>query len=237
MKLPKVLVLIMVAGLIALLFLLDPRQYFEFGYIRDQQASLNNYFSLHPFKTVTLFFIMYIILTGLSLPVAGIMMIASGAVFGLLLGTVVASFATAIGSTLAFLTSRYLLSDFVLKRYSDKLENINHGIRTDGVLYLFLLRQSSIIPSFMLNILMGLTPISIQGFYLASQAGMLAVTVIFVNAGTQVASISGPADILSFRVICSFILIGMFPLFAKKAAVYIKRYLNNNLRSSDIPSD
>jgi len=236
-KLPRVLILIILAGLIALFFLLDPRHYFEFEYIRDQQASLYNYYSSHPFKTVTIFFIMYILLTGLSLPVTGILMIASGAIFGLLLGTVLASFASAIGCTVAFLTSRYLLRDYILKRYSDKLETINQGIRTDGVLYLFLLRQSSLIPSFMLNILMGLTPISVKGFYLSSQAGMLAVTIIFVNAGTQIATITGPAEVLSFRVISSFILIGLFPLLAKKAVVYIKTHLTHSHCTSDITAD
>jgi uncharacterized membrane protein YdjX (TVP38/TMEM64 family) len=225
------------AGLIVLFFLMGPVHYFEFEYIRDQQASLHHYYSSHPFKTITIFFIMYILLTGISLPVAGILMIVSGAIFGVLLGTVIASFASAIGSTLAFLTSRYLLSDLIHKRYSDKLETINQGIRTDGILYLFLLRQSSIIPSFMLNILMGLTPISVKGFYLASQAGMLAVTVIFVNAGTQIATISAPAEILSFRVICSFILVGLFPLFAKKAVVYFKRHLTNNHGTTNITAD
>jgi uncharacterized membrane protein YdjX (TVP38/TMEM64 family) len=165
--------------------------------------------------------------------VAGILMIACGAIFGLIGGIIIASFASAIGATLAFLTSRYLLHDFIQRRYSDKLETVNKGIKTDGVLYLFLLRQSSIIPSFMLNILMGLTPISTSRFYIATQTGMLAVTVIFVNAGTQLATINEPSEILSMRVMVSFLLLGLFPLLTKKTIVYIKKFRSKHHYSGD----
>ena len=135
----------------------------------------------------------------------------------MLFGTVLVSFASTIGATLAFLASRFLFRDFIQNRFSDKLKVINRGIEKDGAFYLFTLRLVPAFPFFIINLVMGLTPNRTLTFALVSQIGMLAATIVFVNAGTQLAKISGLGDILSPQLIASFVLLGLFPLIAKKS--------------------
>jgi len=155
-------------------------------------------------------------------PGAAILTLAGGAIFGLLWGTVLVSFASSLGATLAFLTSRFLLRDAIQRRFGDRLKTINEGVAKDGAFYLFTLRVVPLFPFFVVNLLMGLTPISLATFYLVSQAGMLPATIVYVLAGTQIAQITSLRGILSPGLVGAFVLLGLFPLIAKKTMAYLK---------------
>jgi pyruvate/2-oxoglutarate dehydrogenase complex dihydrolipoamide dehydrogenase (E3) component/uncharacterized membrane protein YdjX (TVP38/TMEM64 family) len=162
------------------------------------------------------FFLAYIAATGLSLPGATLLTLAAGAIFGLLWGTLLVSFASALGATAAFLLSRFLLRDWVQARFGARLRAINDGVANEGAFYLFTLRIVPAVPFFMVNLAMGPTPIPVRTFYWVSQLGMLPATLIYVNAGTQLAAIDSPAGILSPALLGAFVLLGIFPLIAKK---------------------
>jgi len=175
-----------------------------------------------PLLVAGAFFIIYVIVTGLSLPGAAVMSLAAGALFGLLWGTIIVSFASSIGATLAFLVSRFILRDTVQNRFAARLKTINEGIEKNGTFYLFTLRLVPIFPFFLINLLMGLTPIRTVTFYAVSQIGMLAATVVFINAGTQLAQLESLSDVLSPTLLASFVLLGIFPLLAKKVVAIIQ---------------
>ncbi len=207
--------LALVALAIAAFFVLPVQQYLSLAYLKSRQAALDDYFHAHPLVTGAAFFAAYVAVTGLSLPGAAVMTLAAGAIFGLLWGTIVVSFASTIGATLAFLVSRFLLRDFVQGRFRDRLRAINAGIERDGVFYLFTLRLVPAFPFFVINLVMGLTPMRTRTFYWVSQLGMLAGTVVYVNAGTQLARLDSLSGILSPGLIASFTLLGIFPLIAR----------------------
>ena len=217
--------LILVAGLAALVaafFMFDLGQYFSLAYLKSQQAAIGEITGTHPLLAAGGFFLLYVAVTGLSLPGAAIMTLAAGAIFGLLWGTVIVSFASSIGATLAFLVSRFLLRDAVQAKFGEKLKAINAGIDKDGAFYLFTLRLVPAFPFFIINLVMGLTSIRTPTFYWVSQLGMLAGTIVYVNAGTQIAQIESAAGILSPALIASFTLLGIFPLIARKIVAMIK---------------
>jgi len=220
----KQLLLALLAALTGAFFLLDLHSQINFDTLKASQALLADYNGQHPYKTAGGFFLLFVVLTGMSLPVAGILIMASGVIFGLLWGTIIASFASTFGATLAFLCSRYLFRDIVVHKFETKLARINQGIEADGIFYLFLLRQIPLFPAFMINILMGVTSIRASHFYLTTQLGMLPFTIVFVNAGTQIASINGPADVLSPRLLISLLLAGIFPLLAKLLVRRLKKF-------------
>jgi dihydrolipoamide dehydrogenase len=222
MKTSKVLVLVAVAALIGGFFLFDLGQYFSLDFFKSQQAAIDAYFQANPLRTVVVFFAIYVAVTGLSLPGAAIMTLVAGAIFGLLWGTVIVSFASTIGATLAFLVSRFVLRDSVQSRFGDSLRAINQGVEKDGAFYLFTLRLVPVFPFFVINLVMGLTPIRTWTFFWVSQVGMLAGTVVYVNAGLQIAAIDSLSGILSPALIASFALLGIFPLIAKKVVELIK---------------
>jgi pyruvate/2-oxoglutarate dehydrogenase complex dihydrolipoamide dehydrogenase (E3) component/uncharacterized membrane protein YdjX (TVP38/TMEM64 family) len=168
-----------------------------------------------PASAVAGFFLVYVAVTALSLPGAAIMTLAAGAIFGLGRGTLIVSFASAIGASLAFLSSRYLLRGCVKSRFGRRVEAIDRGIARDGAFYLLTLRLIPAFPFFLINLAMGLTAMRLVTFYLVSQAGMLPGTIVYVNAGTQLARIESTGDILSPALIGSFVLLGLFPLLAK----------------------
>ena len=161
-------------------------------------------------------------MTGLSLPGAAIMTLVGGAIFGLLWGTVIVSFASAIGATLAFLASRYLFRDAIQAKFGDKLGAINRGVEKEGAFYLFALRLVPAFPFFVINLVMGLTPMKTWTYYWVSQLGMLAGTIVYVNAGTQIARIESLAGLVSPGLIGSFVLLGVFPLIAKRVVDWLK---------------
>ncbi len=212
----------MVAALIIAFFVFDLGQFLSLEYFKAQQASIMAQFHANPWQVVLIYFTVYVAVTGLSLPGAAIMTMAGGAIFGLLWGTVIISFASTIGATLAFLVSRLLLYDWVQGKFGDRLTTINEGVEKDGAFYLFTLRLVPAFPFFLINLLMALTPIRVLTFYLVSQIGMLAGTIVYVNAGTQIAKIEGLSGILSPGLIVSFTLLGLFPLIAKKVVDFMK---------------
>jgi len=211
----KIIILTGLIILIALFFYFGLDQWLSFDNLKQQQASINTAIKQDPVTITLLYFIGYVIVTTLSLPGALIMTLAGGALFGLIYGTIVVSFASSIGATLAFLVSRYFFRDTVQKRYGGKLKTINDGIKRDGVFYLFTLRLVPVFPFFLINLIMGLTPIKATSFYWVSQVGMLAGTIIYVNAGTQLSQLDSPGGILSPGLLFSFVLLGLFPLLAR----------------------
>ena len=212
----KILILAVVAGLIVVYFVFDLGQYLDLDYFKQQQERIMAYRESFPIRTAAIFFITYILVTGLSLPGAAIATLIGGAIFGLLWGTVLVSFASVIGASCAFLVSRHILRDTIQSRYGDRLRTINEGCEKDGAVYLFTLRMVPLFPFFLINLLMGLTPMRLGMFFIVSQIGMLPGTIVYVNAGTQLAKIDSLGSILSPALIASFVLLGIFPLISKK---------------------
>ena len=191
-------------------------RYLSLEFIKSQQGQLEAWRAANPLVAALTFFGIYIAVTALSLPGATILTLAAGAIFGLGWGSLIASFAASIGATLAFLISRLVLRDWVQARFGERLAAINDGVRRDGAFYLFTLRVVPLFPFFLINLAMGLTQIGVLTFYWVSQLGMLVGTVVYVNAGTQLARIDKLSDVLSPGVLASLALLGLFPLIAKK---------------------
>jgi dihydrolipoamide dehydrogenase len=217
MKAGKLVVLAVIVAGIAAFFVFDLKQYFSLEYFQQQRATIEGYRDSHPLQAALAFFAVYVLVTGLSLPGAAILTLVAGAVFGLLWGTVIVSFASSIGATLAFLASRYLLRDWVQARFGDKLKPINEGVAKEGAFYLFALRLVPAFPFFVINLVMGLTTIKTVTFYWVSQLGMLAGTIVYVYAGTQLGQFK-----ISPGLVAAFVLLGIFPLVAKKTLDAIK---------------
>lgn len=218
----KIIIVAIVAALIASFFIFDLGQYFTLDYFKSQRAAIDSYYQENPFKVAGIFFVVYIAVAALSLPGATILTLAGGAIFGLLTGLILVSFASSIGATIAFLVSRFVLRDSVQKKFGNNLSSLNAGIEKEGGFYLFTIRLIPAFPFFVVNLLMGLTPIKTWTFYWVSQLGMLAGTAVFVNAGTQLAKVESIGDILSPALLFSFILLGVFPLIAKKIIDTVK---------------
>jgi len=193
----------------------DLGRYLNLEYLKARQADIDAFYHEHPVMVLAAYFAAYVAITGLSLPGAAIMTLAGGAVFGLLWGTVVVSFASTLGATVAFVVSRYILRDGIQRRYGDRLKTINAGVERDGGFYLFTMRLVPAFPFFVINLVMGLTPMRTLTFAWVSQVGMLPGTVVYVNAGTQLGRIESLQGILSPTLIGSFVLLGVFPLIAK----------------------
>jgi pyruvate/2-oxoglutarate dehydrogenase complex dihydrolipoamide dehydrogenase (E3) component/uncharacterized membrane protein YdjX (TVP38/TMEM64 family) len=229
MRRSRIFVLAIIAILVVGFFAFDLGQYFSLAFFKSKQAEIDAFYRANPAQTALIFFLVYVAVTGLSLPGAAIMTLVAGAIFGVLWGTVIVSFASTIGATLAFLASRFLFRDLVQKRFGRSLVAVNRGVEKDGAFYLFTLRLVPAFPFFVINLVMGLTPIGTLTFFLVSQVGMLAGTVVYVNAGTQLAQIQSLSGILSPELIASFTLLGVFPLIAKKVVdiVNARKVLKN----------
>lgn len=213
----KLLVLAVIAAAITAFFVFDLKQYVSLDYFQAQRAAIEAQVQAYPLRTALLFFGAYVAVTGLSLPGAAIMTLIAGALFGLLWGTVIVSFASTLGATLAFLASRFLLRDWVQQRFGDRLRPINEGIAREGAFYLFALRLVPAFPFFVINLVMGLTPIRTSTYYWVSQLGMFAGTLVYVYAGTQLGAFK-----ISAGLLLAFALLGIFPLLAKKALDALK---------------
>ncbi len=218
----KVVIVLIITVLAWVFFTYDLSSYLSLENLKVQQRGFQSFYADNQFLTISVYMLIYILVAALSLPGAGVMSLAGGALFGLLVGVIIVSFASSIGATLAFLFSRFLFRDWVQKKFGDKLSTINKGIEKEGGFYLFTLRLVPYFPFFVINLLMGLTPIRIPVFYAVSQLGMLAATIVFVNAGTQLARIESVKEILSLELIISFTLLGVFPLIAKKIVSVLK---------------
>lgn len=197
-------------------------EFLSFEGLKQYQATLAGLYEKSPVSTLLVFFLVYVITTGLSLPGAAILTLAAGAIFGVFIGTVVVSFASTIGATAAFLASRFLFKEAIQKKFASKIDTINRGIDRDGAFYLFTLRLVPIFPFFLINLVMGVTTIRTLIFFFVSQVGMLAGTVVYVNAGTQLAQISSLQGILSPGLLLSFGLIGVLPILSKSIIAWIK---------------
>ena len=213
----RIALVLVIAALVAAFFALGLQRYFSFAYFQQQRATIDAYFSAHPVATAAVFFAGYVAVTGLSLPGAAIMTLVAGALFGLAWGTVIVSFASSLGATLAFLVSRFVLRDWVQAKFGDKLKPINDGVAREGAFYLFALRLVPVFPFFVINLVMGLTPIRARTFYWVSQLGMLAGTIAYVYAGTQLGQFR-----LSPGLVAAFVILGVFPLVAKKVLDVLK---------------
>jgi pyruvate/2-oxoglutarate dehydrogenase complex dihydrolipoamide dehydrogenase (E3) component/uncharacterized membrane protein YdjX (TVP38/TMEM64 family) len=213
----RIAVVALIGAAVAAFFIFDLRQYFTLAYFESQRAAIQAYRGAHPVQAALAFFAVYVAVAAASLPGAAILTLVAGAVFGLLWGTVIVSFASSLGATLAFLSSRYVLRDTLQARYGDKLKAINEGVEREGAFYLFALRLVPAFPFFVVNLLMGLTPIATRTFYWVSQVGMLPGTLVYVYAGTQLGQFR-----LSPGLVAAFVLLGLFPLAAKKALDAIK---------------
>ena len=202
-------------------FYFDLSQYLSLEYIKSQQQQVDQYYAENKALTIAGYFLIYVLVAGASLPGAAILTLAGGALFGLLNGLIIISFASTIGASLAFVVSRYLFRESIQQRFGDSLKSVNDGIDKDGAFYLFALRLVPVFPFFVINLVMGLTPIKLKTFYWVSQVGMLAGTIVYVNAGTQLAQIDSASGILSPSLLVSFALLGLLPLIGKKVVALI----------------
>ena len=198
-------------------------KFFDLNFVKTQLESIQSFNSKNFKLSLLLYFVIYSLTVALSIPGAVILTLIGGAVYGVFWGTLVASFASSIGATLAFFVSRILLRDWVLGRFGKYFEAINRGIEREGVFYLFALRMVPLFPFFAVNLLMGLTTIRATSFYIVSQIGMLLGTVVYVNAGSQLATINNLSGIVSPNVVLSLACVGLSPLVAKYVLSVIKR--------------
>ena len=212
----RIALLALIAALVAGFFILDLGQYLTLDYIKSQQAQLDGLVAAQPLVIAAAYFLIYVLVTAVSLPGAAIMTLAAGAMFGLWWGLLLVSFASTIGATLAMLVARFVLRDQVSRRFERQINGINKGVEREGAFYLFTLRLVPLFPFFAINLIMGLTKISVPVYFVVSQVGMLAGTLVFVNAGTQLAQVESLAGIISPELLLSFALLGVFPLLGKK---------------------
>jgi uncharacterized membrane protein YdjX (TVP38/TMEM64 family) len=219
----KIFVILLIIAVAFVFFAFDLDTMLTLENIKTSQADFIQWRDSAPVMVSLIFFLVYVVVTALSLPGAVVMTLAAGGFFGLIWGFFIVSFASTFGATLAFLASRYLLRESVQKRFGHRLEPINKGIEREGAFYLFTLRLVPIFPFFLINLLMGLTPIKTITYYWVSQVGMLAGTLVYINAGTQLAKIEGLSGILSPGLLFSFALLGIFPLIAKKITALLKK--------------
>lgn len=213
----KLIIVVVLIAAIAAFFYFDVKQYLSLDYFKTQQASINAYYQANPAATIAIYMAIYIAIAALSLPGAAVATLIGGALFGVVTGVVVVSFASTIGATLAFLASRLVLGEWVQSKWGDRLKPLNDGVEKEGAFYLFALRLVPAVPFFLVNLLMGLTKIRTWTFYWVSQVGMFAGTVVYVYAGTQLGQFK-----VSWQLLLAFALLGIFPIIAKRVLDGIK---------------
>ncbi len=215
-----------IIALIAAFFIFDLQQYFSLEYLKSQKEALDGLYSDKPILVAGAFFLIYVAFAALALPAATILTLAGGAIFGFWTGIFLVSFASSIGATLAFIFTRFLFHDAIEAKFGDRLETVNQGIEKDGAFYVFGMRLVPLFPFVVVNSLLALTKLKAWTFYWASQIGMLAGTAVYVNAGTQLAQIDSLAGIANPKLIGSFVLLGIFPIIAKKALGFLQNRKN-----------
>jgi uncharacterized membrane protein YdjX (TVP38/TMEM64 family) len=218
----KIVVVVVIIAVITGFRLFGLGDYFTLDYIKESQERLAALYVKNTAAVIAFYMAIYILAASLSLPGAVILTLAGGALFGLLVGTIVVSFASTIGATLACLVSRFILRDWIQKKFGDKLRTINEGVEREGAFYLFTMRLIPVIPFWLINLAMGLTKMPLRTFFWVSQIGMLGGTIVYVNAGKELAKIDSPAGILSPTLIFSFVLLGIFPIAAKRLLKFYK---------------
>lgn len=225
--LKKIIIVLIIAGCIAAFFIFDLNKYFTLSYIKESRENFYTFYADNRVLTVSMYMLLYIAITALSLPGATIMTLGGGALFGFVIALTAVSFASTIGATLACFVSRYLLRGWVEEKFGDKLSVINRGLEKEGIFYLFMLRLIPAFPFFMINLLMGLTRIKLTTFYWVSQVGMFAGTAVYVNAGKELGKIDSLSGILSPGLIISFVILGIFPLALKKGIGWYRSKTGN----------
>ena len=208
--------------LIVLFKVLGLGQYLTLDYLKSSQEKFAILYNNNQIAVIAVYMLIYIAVTALSLPGAAVMTLAGGAMFGFWVGFIVVSFASTIGATLACFVARFLLRDWVQNKFGDKLTAINEGIAKEGAFYLFSLRLVPIFPFFIINLVLGLTNMNLLTFYWVSQVGMLPGTMVYVNAGKELAKIDSLSGILSPGLILSFVILGLFPITVKKLLAWYK---------------
>lgn len=224
--------LLIIAALVVVVILfktLGLGQYLTLDYLKASQDKFSQLYGENSLAVIASYMAIYIAVTALSLPGAAVMTLAGGALFGFWIGLVVVSFASTIGATLACFVARFLLRDWVQNRFGDKLSTINKGIEKEGAFYLFSLRLVPIFPFFVINLAMGLSTMKLLTFYWVSQIGMLAGTMVYVNAGKELGQIESLSGILSPGLIISFVILGLFPIAVKKLLTIYKKKTNKLL--------
>lgn len=219
----KLAIVLLLVTAVVCYFVFDLGQYLSLEFIQSRLAETQSFKEENFALAAFIYFAGYVIATGLSIPGAIFVTLLGGAIFGVFWGTLLVSFASSIGATGAFLASRLLLRDWVQSKFGDYLAPINRGMEKDGTFYLFSIRMVPVFPYFMVNLLMGLTPIKTSSYYLASQTGMFASTIVFVNAGAELAKITSLSGLVSGSLLFSFALLGMLPLLAKFVLGVMKR--------------
>ncbi|MCY3885830.1 MAG: TVP38/TMEM64 family protein [Gammaproteobacteria bacterium] len=222
MKPVQITLLVALVVAVICFFALGLTEYFSLSYLQEQRMRILDFYRENPVVTILLFILVYVALTGLSIPSATALTLLAGAIFDLVVGVIVVSFASVVGASIAFAFARYLFRDLVRTKFSDQLDTINRGIEKDGAFYLFAIRLVPIIPYFVVNVAMSLTTIRLWTFFWVSCIGMLAGTTVFVNAGSQLGQLDSLSGILSPGLIGSLILLGIFPLLAKRALSYLR---------------
>lgn len=217
----KIIIIALILAIVFICWLANIGHYLNLAFIQQNLATFKTFYAEHTLLTLLGFFMAYVVIIALSIPGAVLMTLLAGALFGITIGTVLVSFASNLGAMLAFLTSRYLLRETVQRRFGRFFDTINTGIERDGSFYLFTLRLVPAFPFFAINLLMGLTKIRTWTFYWVSQIGMLAGTIVYINAGRALGSLNHIGEIATPSILLSFALLGIFPWIVK---ALLKRY-------------
>ena len=219
----RIIIVLGITILVAVFIAFDLDRYLSLSYIKESRASFQELYNNNRILIIGIYMIIYVVVTALSLPGAAVMTLAGGALFGFVTGTIVVSFASSIGATWACFVARFLLRDWVQNKFGERLTPINRGIENEGAFYLFSLRLIPVFPFFLINLAMGLTKMRLFTFYWVSQLGMLPGTMVYVNAGKELAKIDSLSGILSPSLLVSFIILGLFPITVKKLMGWIRK--------------
>ncbi|WP_320169756.1 TVP38/TMEM64 family protein [Maridesulfovibrio sp.] len=222
----KILLLVLIGVVVALFFYFDLDRIFTLEYLKSSRQDFQLFYAENPAPTVLGFFVLYVIVVGLSLPGATVLGLAAGALFGFWAGVVIISFASSLGALIACFFSRYLFREYVQRKFGDRLERVNRGIAEEGAFYLFCMRLIPAIPFVVINLVMGLTSMRLRTFYWVSQVGMLPGTMVYVNAGKELGKIDSLSGIVQPGLIAAFVLLGIFPLVVRKAVSFVKARRN-----------
>ena len=231
--LQRIVIVLAVVALVVVFKFFELERYLSLAYLKSSQESFAAIYAERQVSVIGIYMAIYIIVTALSLPGAAVLTLAGGALFGLWVGIIVVSFASTIGATLACFVSRFILRDWVQNKFGDKLRTINRGIENEGAFYLFTMRLIPAFPFFVINLVMGLTKMPLFTFYWVSQIGMLAGTIVYINAGKELAKIDSLSGILSPGLIISFVILGLFPIMVKKVMGWYRGKKGKSLTSSE----
>ncbi len=220
----KLLLVLILLLFFTAFFHFDLGRFLTIAQLKQAKHELLEYYAANQLTTALLYLITYIVLASLSVPGALSLTFAAGAIFGPWLGTVLASFGSALGATGAFLSARYLVGASIQKHFAARLDVINRGFREEGAFYLLSLRLFAVIPYFVTNVVMGLTPIPTRTFLWATQLGMLPVIFLYTYTGTELSEIESVGDLFSLRLILAFIAMALLPIVAKKLIQWWKKH-------------